>query len=105
MDSLFCPHCGSSNLHAHKKGYSGTAGFLGAVTFGVLGSFIGTHGSNNIIITCLSCGRKYNPGQLSRTKLTNEQIVTNQNQSISWFGIIWGIVVLIGFIWLLVTCN
>lgn len=42
-----CPHCGSTEYHASKRGWKLTTGFLG---------------SSKIIITCLACGKKWTPG-------------------------------------------
>jgi len=63
VNEVKCPYCGSSRLHAYKKGYNDTAVFLGVVTFGLLGSLAGFLGSENIEILCVSCGRKSIPGQ------------------------------------------
>ena len=41
--------CGSSQLHAEKRGFSLWSGFIG---------------SRRVYITCLACGRRYRPGHL-----------------------------------------
>lgn len=41
--------CGSTQLHAEKRGFSLWSGFIG---------------SRKIIVTCLACGRRYRPGYL-----------------------------------------
>lgn len=61
QDVIRCPKCYSSNLHVDKKGFSGGRAFVGAITVGNLGLLAGTIGSNDILITCLKCGHKFNP--------------------------------------------
>lgn len=56
-----CPKCHSKNLHVDKKGFSGGKALAGALTVGALGLLAGTIGSNNIEVTCLNCGKKFNP--------------------------------------------
>lgn len=47
-DEVHCINCGSTQVHAEKRGYS----FLWG----------GIFGSSQIIITCLMCGQKFRPG-------------------------------------------
>ena len=58
---IYCPKCHSTNLHIDKKGFSGGKALAGVITFGMIGALAGTIGSNNIEITCLNCGHKFNP--------------------------------------------
>lgn len=58
-----CPKCKSTQVSANKKGFSGTKAVAGAVLTGGVGLLAGTIGSNNIIITCLSCGNTFKPGE------------------------------------------
>ena len=51
---LTCRNCGSTQLHAEKRGYTFTRGALG---------------SSEILITCLKCGRKAPPGGTSLEQL------------------------------------
>jgi DNA-directed RNA polymerase subunit RPC12/RpoP len=46
-DSVKCPKCGSTQLHAEKRGWRMTTGFIG---------------SGKIFITCLKCGKRFKPG-------------------------------------------
>ena len=46
-DSVCCPTCGSTNIHAEKRGWNIWLGFIG---------------SGTIVITCLKCGRRFKPG-------------------------------------------
>lgn len=57
-----CPKCGSVQISANKKGFSGTKAVAGAVIAGPLGLVAGTHGSGRVNITCLNCGNVFKPG-------------------------------------------
>ena len=46
-DQIKCPHCGSTQIHAERRGWSIWTGLLG---------------SGQITITCLACGGKFRPG-------------------------------------------
>jgi hypothetical protein len=59
---VHCPKCGSTDLYAGKKGFSGKKAIAGAVLTGGIGLFAGTIGSNKIKITCLNCGCVFKPG-------------------------------------------
>ncbi len=52
---ICCPKCGSTQLSANKKGFSGKKAVAGGILTGGIGLLAGTIGSNKIIITCLSC--------------------------------------------------
>lgn len=47
-ESVKCPKCGSSQIHAEKRGWNFVTGKFG---------------SGKIIITCLKCGHKFKPGE------------------------------------------
>ena len=61
-DQVKCPKCGSTQISADKKGFSGTKAFAGAALTGGIGLLAGTIGSNKVKITCLRCGHEFNPG-------------------------------------------
>lgn len=63
MSELYCPKCGSDKLTANAKGFSAGKAAVGGVLTGGIGLLAGFHGKGNIIITCLSCGNKFKPGQ------------------------------------------
>jgi uncharacterized membrane protein YvbJ len=46
-DQVKCPRCGSAQIHAEKRGWRLTTGFIG---------------SSKIWITCLKCGHRFKPG-------------------------------------------
>jgi DNA-directed RNA polymerase subunit RPC12/RpoP len=62
-DEIRCPKCGSNQLAANKKGFSGKKAVAGAILTGGIGLLAGTIGSNKIIITCLNCGNQFKPGE------------------------------------------
>lgn len=61
-NKIKCPKCGSEQISAHKKGFSGGKAVAGAVIACPLGIAAGTLGSNKMKITCLKCGHVFNPG-------------------------------------------
>jgi hypothetical protein len=46
-DDVKCPKCSSTKVHAEKRGWSAWTGVIG---------------SGKIVLTCLKCGHKFNPG-------------------------------------------
>jgi predicted RNA-binding Zn-ribbon protein involved in translation (DUF1610 family) len=67
-----CPRCGSTQITANKKGFSGKKAVAGAVLTGGIGLLAGTIGSKKIIITCLSCGKEFRPGEGATAPVANE---------------------------------
>lgn len=57
-----CPKCGSTNIHADKKGFSAKKGIAGVILFGGYGLLAGALGSNKLRLTCLDCGYQFKPG-------------------------------------------
>jgi hypothetical protein len=66
---IACPKCGSHDLHADKKGFSGKKAVAGAVLAGPIGLLAGTIRSNKVKITCLACGNVFSPGQTKHSPL------------------------------------
>lgn len=58
-----CPVCGSNQLTANKKGFSGKKAVAGAVLTGGIGLLAGTIGSGKVVITCLACGHRFKAGE------------------------------------------
>lgn len=54
-EKISCPKCGSTQVMASKKGYSGKKACCGALLAGPFGLLCGTHKSKTIQITCLKC--------------------------------------------------
>ena len=61
---LCCPHCGSREIHAEKKGYSGGKALAGFFVTGSIGLLAGTISSRDVDVTCLACGKKTKAGEL-----------------------------------------
>jgi hypothetical protein len=81
MNEICCPKCGSNQLTANKKGFSGKKALVGDILVGPVGLLAGTIGSNKIKITCLACGNTFNPGDWEK-KLqaqANEKIWNSKN--------------------------
>jgi len=58
-----CPNCGSTQIMGGKKGFSGGKAVGGALILGPLGVLVGLHKSKEIVISCLNCGHKWEPGK------------------------------------------
>lgn len=54
-DKVTCPKCGSTQVHADKKGFSGLKACLGFLMTGGLGLLCGMHKANKLRLTCLKC--------------------------------------------------
>jgi predicted nucleic acid-binding Zn ribbon protein len=89
-----CPKCSSTQLTAHKKGFSGKKAVAGAVLTGGVGLLAGTIGSNKIQITCLGCGHTFKPGQ-PKKELSEEQKEKNRKINKVLIPIVFGIIILL----------
>lgn len=78
---LCCPKCGSRELHAEHKGFSGGKALAGALVTGGIGLLAGTIGSRDIQITCLKCGNKFKAGEAVVRK-TNDNNVSEEEAMI-----------------------
>ena len=72
-DKLYCPHCGSSQLVANKKGFGAGKAVTGAILTGGIGLLAGFIGSGDVKVTCLKCGKQWNPGELQTNPLTKKK--------------------------------
>ena len=82
-DKLYCPHCGSSQLVANKKGFGAGKALTGVLLTGGIGLLAGFIGSGKIKVTCLKCGRKMNIGELRSTPLAPKPIYVQANSASS----------------------
>ncbi len=78
---LCCPKCGSRELHAEHKGFSGGKALAGAIVTGGIGLLAGTIGSRDTQITCLKCGNKFKAGEARVVRL-NEKVSDEESQII-----------------------
>lgn len=70
---LCCPICGSHELHAEHKGFSGGKALAGAILTGGIGLLAGTIGSKDTQITCLKCGKKFKAGEAIAVRNSDEE--------------------------------
>lgn len=70
---LCCPKCGSRELHAQHKGFSGGKALAGVIATGGIGLLAGTIGSRDTQITCLKCGNKFKAGE-AIVRRTNDNV-------------------------------
>ena|ERR1700749_5045809 len=98
MAQVLCPKCGSDQITANKKGFSGTKAIAGAALTGGIGLLAGTAGSNKIQITCLSCGKQFKPGQGATYRTSKRNKASTDSNSI---GSVIAFAIIIFLIWLL----
>ncbi len=90
-DKIKCPKCGSEQITAGKKGFSGKKAVVGAVVTGGIGLLAGTIGSNDVILYCMKCGNKFKPNEAQSSNdapLTKAEEDTGAIVSIIIFAII-----------------
>jgi hypothetical protein len=95
-DQITCPKCGSTQISAEKKGYSGGKAAAGVILTGGIGLLAGTIGSKDVIITCLSCGNQWKAGEQPKPK--PRPISSGDMKAFRIMGIIALIPTLLGFI-------
>lgn len=60
MSEIRCPKCGSTQIHADKRGFKTGRAVAGTLVAGPLaGLAAGGAGQNKIVISCLSCGHEF----------------------------------------------
>jgi hypothetical protein len=62
---ICCPNCGSTQITASQKGYSGGMTLAVGFVFGGLGVLRFPKSSRTIYNTCQQCGNQWMPGQLT----------------------------------------
>jgi DNA-directed RNA polymerase subunit RPC12/RpoP len=103
MENIKCPKCRSEQITANKKGFSGGKAVAGAVLTGGIGLLAGTIGSKKVIITCLTCGHQFKPGEDFEAIKKKKQMEAEAMKS-PGFWIFFSIIV-IGMIWLISKCS
>lgn len=80
-----CPKCGSTNIHADKKGFSVNKSLVGGLLVGGVGLLGGAIGSNKIRLTCLDCGYEFKPGgdKTSNSVMEHYTPITHTNTPIA----------------------
>lgn len=79
---LCCPKCGSRELHAEHKGFSGGKALAGALITGGIGLLAGTIGSRDTLITCLKCGNMFKAGEARVIRNISDSDVTEEEKQI-----------------------
>jgi predicted nucleic-acid-binding Zn-ribbon protein len=101
-NEIKCPKCGSTQLTANKKGFSGTKAVGGALLTGGIGLLAGTIGSNKVKITCLACGNEFKPGEdMEGIKRKKQQETEAMKSPMFW---VFFIGIMIFFFWLFKGC-
>jgi len=62
-DSIKCPKCGSTQISANRKGFGAGKAVGGAILTGGIGLLGGFIGSRKMLLTCLNCGKQWQPGK------------------------------------------
>lgn len=60
-DAIRCPSCHSTNVHIANQGFSTGKAVAGFLTIGAIGALAGNIGKDNIKVSCLNCGKTFNP--------------------------------------------
>ena len=102
-EEILCPKCGSNQLSANKKGFSGKKAVAGAVLTGGIGVLAGTIGSNKVRITCLACGHVFKPGEDQKSVQKKKQQQAKAMKSPGFWIFFFCIIGL--FVWLVKSCN
>ena len=102
-----CPKCRSTQISDGKKGFSGGKAVAGAVLTGGIGVLAGTIGSNKTVLTCLSCGKKFKPGEDYDAAKKKREADLKFQKAAEKRPLYWIILLLMfsPFIWLLVKCS
>jgi uncharacterized membrane protein YvbJ len=104
---LKCPKCRSTHLADGKKGFSAGKAVAGAVLTGGIGVLAGTIGSNNTVITCLSCAHKFKPGEdldNARKKKIEQEKAQKESMKSPVFWIVM-VIIMLPFFWILSKCS
>ena len=80
---LTCPKCGSRELHADQKGFSGGKALMGGIVAGPLGILAGTIGKSNVTLTCLKCGKRFKAGEAKIVHSTPKELSQEDEKIIS----------------------
>lgn len=61
--AVCCPKCGSQQVVANKKGFSAGKAVVGGLLLGPLGLLGGNLGSNELMLSCMKCGNRWQPSK------------------------------------------
>ena len=80
-DVIKCPICNSVNVHVSNQGFSTGKAVAGYLTIGALGALAGNIGRDKIKVTCLNCGKTFNPIEEMKKKQIQETDAELMNNS------------------------
>jgi len=72
-NGIRCPKCGSDQITANKTGFGVGKAIVGDVLLGPVGILAGGLGGYKILITCLSCGKQFKPGEDLKSELAQKE--------------------------------
>lgn len=73
-EAVQCPKCGSKQIVANKKGFGVGKAAAGVVLLGPLGLAGGMIGSNEIALSCMKCGNRWEPKKLAASSNGNAPV-------------------------------
>lgn len=76
-----CPKCGSTNVHIATQGFSTGKAVAGYLTIGAIGALAGNVGRNNVKVTCLKCGKTFNPVEEKKKQEQNDAMIELMEKS------------------------
>jgi predicted nucleic-acid-binding Zn-ribbon protein len=82
-NSIKCPKCNSTQITANKKGFSVGKAAAGVILTGGIGVVAGAIGSNNIEVTCLSCGYSWSPSEYKK-QTNRDQAIKRADELSDW---------------------
>ena len=68
-----CPKCGSTQVSAQKRGFSGGKAAAGVILTGGVGGLAGLHGADKIEVHCMKCGHHWNPVEQAKQETYQRQ--------------------------------
>jgi hypothetical protein len=89
-DIVKCTKCGSTQIHAEKRGWKLTTGPIG---------------SGKIYITCLKCGNKFRPGDAPRYDAPRHSAYSAEEKKDTGVGLIALVVIILAGFLLVKACS
>jgi len=71
---ILCPNCGSNQISVTKSGFDTQKALIGDALVGSIGLLAGSIGSDNTVLTCLTCGNVFYPEIIASENKKQENI-------------------------------